>query len=274
MNIERHKIDEPLAQELFDNGASRLPRFLDGARKNPKNLSLLIGLAKQVVHCGCIVDPNSPQIPIALTVGAQAHVALFSAASASPSAPVAVRLGDSEPTTYTTPSDESSVHVGHWIKGFCLNALRRDIDGLDALCRVPSESLRRSTTKGNEYSYLYMEALRSMRAGNADVADKLIAALKAVDPKQNRLIDPDWALYLVGHQLEVLMYVLTEDPQFNDGLTKAVQMHKEYWSKSEKRRRDFEGYIADELTALATMGQERGITVNVESPYLPMQLAR
>jgi hypothetical protein len=274
VRIERHKIDAAFAKELFDDALGDLPLFLDGAKREPKNLHLLSETALTAVACGCAVEPDSQEIPKALDVAAQATAGLFVAVNANPSAPVTLRLGEGEPVTYTSPPDESTVTVDEWISAFYLNALCRDVAALAALCRTSPDSLRASTTKNPEYRYLYMQGLQEFRAGNRGVHETLIAALEATDPDRPDVYDDDWALYLDVPQLEVLMYAIGRDAQFGPALAKAVEEHKKYWSKTKDRRRDYDGFVCLELTALCPFARERGLTWEVESPYLPTHLAR
>jgi hypothetical protein len=273
MRIER-KIDEAFARKLYEDRTQEQAHTLLWSRRDPKNLSMLMSEAVCLIAAGCVVEPESGRIPEALELAAQAGVALFAAAAASPAAPVTVPLGPGDPATYTSPPDESSVTVDKWIRAFYLNALCRDVAALDALCRISPDSLRGSTTKNPEYRYLYMQGLQEFRAGNRGVHGTLIAALEATDPDRPDVYDDDWTLYLDVPQLEVLIYAIAGDAQFGPALAKAVEEHKKYWSKTKDRRRDYKGFIGLELTALCSFARERGLSWEVESPYLPVHLAR
>jgi hypothetical protein len=274
MKIERHSIDQDLAKELFDRAVDRLPRFLASAKEKAKNLDLMIDEAMKIVSCGSVVAPDSPQRAPALRLAAQAYAAFFAAIAATPSSPVEVTLGD-ERVTYTAPPDESTTHVGRWIKGFYCGMLCRDNAALELLCRTDPESLRASSTRSPRYDYLYARALLAWRTGSLQtLANDIIAALDATNPDENDdVVDSDWSLYLIGHQLEVLMHVVTEDAAFEGGLVKALEHHKKYWSKTKDRKRNYDGYVSIELSALAAQATDRGMSFDVESPYLVTALA-
>jgi hypothetical protein len=271
MKIPRHPVDEDLVKEMFSFDSQRLEPNLERARSNPKSLDSLIDATLKVVALGCVIEPQSPLIRKALKLGAQAHAAMFAAIGSS-SNPMTVPLGDGDPVTYSSEADESTVHVGRWIMGFYMNVLCDDAGGLDLMCRTSPDILRRSSTKSPEYDYLYMEALQLFRSGTQETGNKIVAALKATNPANAEVFDSDWSLYLVGHQLEVLMYVATQEPEFGPALAKAVEHHKKYWSKTNRLRRNYKGYISFELTALAKLARARGLTFDVESPYLATQL--
>jgi hypothetical protein len=273
VKIERHKIEQDFARKLYEDWLGEREHSVLWSRRDPKNLSMLMNDAVRGVAAGCVVEPESQEIPKALDLAAQAGAALIAAAAASPAAPVTVSLGPGEPVTYTSPPNESTVSVDKWILAFYLNALRRDVAALDALCRISPESLA-STTKNPEYRSLYMKGLQEFRAGNRGVHETLIAALEATDPDRPDVYDDDWTLYLDVPQLEVLIYAIGRDAQFGPALAKAVEEHKKYWSKTKDRRRDYDGFICLELTALCSFARERGLTWDVESPYLPTHLAR
>ena len=271
-NVTRHKVDEELTRELFDEAVEDLDKFLASAKQLAKNLDLFIGQALMLIGTGSVVAPDSPEIRRAVRLAAQAHAAMFAAAGSTPEKPVAVPLGDDD-VTYTAPPHESTLHPGRWITGFYLALLCGDADCMETLCRIDPDTLRRSSSKGPEYDYLYMRSLIAWRAAPDEMGGLVVAALKATIPDSNVVYDADWALYLVGHQLEVLMSVVTHDPNVTSVFTKALERHAAYWSKTPDRRRDFSGYISIPLTALALQAKQRGLSIEVTSPYLATQLA-
>ena len=115
MIIERHTIDEAYLKDMgerFQSTFDELPDYVNGARRNPKNPGLLMGRAHAALGFGSVVDPRSGHLGVCLQLAGQAAAALFAATTASPSHPVSVSLGEGEPLTLTSPSDESEVHDG------------------------------------------------------------------------------------------------------------------------------------------------------------------
>lgn len=276
MKIERHKIDEPYLSEMGERSRSQfegLFGFVESAKRNPKNLTLLATNAREAAAYGLIVNAPTTQISEALKLAARATSALFQAAHASPANPVTVRLDDA-PATYASPPDGSTVHVGRWITGFYLSIIARDQDALNSLCSTPLGSLRSSSSRFPEYVYLYAQSLRDFATRQwKDIVQTMLAAVKATDPERPDITDPDWALDLHVPQLEVLIYAVTKDAKFGDALARAVALHKKYWSKKKDLRlRDYEGFLAVELTALAKIGLDQGLSFDIDSPYVPMQL--
>jgi hypothetical protein len=272
VKIDRHPIDAEFAKKLFADAVTQLPSFVEGARRDPRNLSLLIREALTAAGSGCIVEPQSPQVANALKIAQEAHVAMFAASRAS-GKPAAVTLAG-QAVSFTTSPAPSTVHVMRWISAAYLTILVGERPAIDELCQTSPELLRQSRTKGAEYHYLYMEGLRRLLLGQQDGVDRLIEAVKMTDPNRPDISDPDWTLYLHAPQLEVLIYLATSDAKFSQALTNGIQKHNQYWSKTQDRRRDYRGFISIELTALAAWGRSRSLNVEVESPYLAMQLTK
>jgi immunity protein 49 of polymorphic toxin system len=272
MTISRN-IDEQFAKKRFIDVSADLSEFLTGARRDPKNLDLLIRRAWSEVSCGHTAKPQSSEIPKALRIAAEAYAALFAAASSTGG--VTVQLGEGEPVTYNSVPDASTVNAGAWILGFYFNVLHGDVDSMNRLAQVPLDVVRRSPTKAGEYYYLYMQALQQWTNNDmGSIVKTMLAAVKATDPDRPDVFNADWTLNLHVPQLEVLIYVVTKDARFGEALVKAVRLHKKYWEKTKDRRRDYIGFVAVELTALAVMGRSQGLSFDVESPYLALDLVK
>jgi hypothetical protein len=279
MKIDRHNIDQTFLDEL----SQRIGKYLEiaknssqFARQNPKNLDSMMDDGRRAAAYGLAVGSPMQTIKDCLRIGARGAAGLFAAAAASPSNPVTVSLDDGPPATYTSPPDESTVNLGRWITGFYLGIIAGDKDSINELLSVDLASLRKSSTTGPEYLYLYAKSLQDYRTMQwTDIVKTMLAAVKATAPERPDISDKDWALDLHVPQLEVLIYLVTKDAKFGPALAKAVELHKKYWSKKKDLRlRDYKGFLAVELTGLAKMGLQQGLTFDVDSPYIPMELIR
>jgi len=275
MRIERHAIDDEYMKDMKSRQDAAFAFFAtcDWAKKNPVKLSLLMSACSEAIAYACLLNPEHPGIPRALRLGAQAAAALFAAATASKENPVTVPLDDEE-VTYTSRPDESTVHRGRWIEGFFLSILSNDGHSWDLLRQVNPELLKKSSTQGAEYGQLYMESLRAYARSEPEAGPKIVAAIHATDPERPDVGDADQTLNLDVPQMEVCVWMMTRNPKFTDALTRAVEDHKKYYSRGKYRRRDYYGYISLDLTALASMGRKVGLPIDVESPYLPLQIAQ
>jgi hypothetical protein len=276
MNVERHQIEDSKLEDLkkqFERTMAELSAYVDAARRDPRNLSLLIGRSLAALSYGCLLTPKSQDVKRVLSLASDSYTALFAAASRGKKS-ITVVLGEQGPVTYNSSPDESTVHVTNWIIGYFLNVLSQNRESIRLLCDIPIELVRASTTQAGNYQYLYMQALQEFgRDDISGIVNTMLAAMKATDPKLPDITDPDYTLYLHVPQIEVLIYMVTGEAKFTTALTHAVELHRKYWGKTKSRREDYEGFISLELTALAFLGRQEGLSVDVESPYLPIWLA-
>ncbi|MEU0112119.1 immunity 49 family protein [Streptomyces sp. NPDC006251] len=72
----------------------------------------------------------------------------------------------------------------------------------------------------------------------------------------------------------MLLYrVIRRDPaEFNKALTDALRWHKAYWTADLDRATSADGLVALGPLAMACLARDQGITVEVESEYLPKAL--
>src|SRR5690349_12464385 len=115
--------DEAFAREQFNDEVNDLPFFIDTSRRNAANLGTLIGRTHVILGAGCLVEPQSPHIPIALHLMADTHVAMFKTLL-SDGSPTVAKRGPGEPVRYVSRADESVANVGRWLTGFYVNLLR------------------------------------------------------------------------------------------------------------------------------------------------------
>lgn len=271
MKIERHQFDQHQVEERFIQTKEDLPFFLDGARKDAKNLSLLMAEAMDAATCGSAVGATFEEVIGALRLAGQASAALF--LTASRPLPVRVALGDGPRVLYGTRPDESTTHVSAWLRGFFLNTICRNSELIDTMCDVPADVLRGSSTSGPEYRYLFAEAVKVFWTGAEHAERKILDALEATDPHRTDVRKPDWTLNIDVPQLQLLFYISQRDDEFSNQLRQAVQLHKKYWS-SETRQSDSDGLLAVELTALACLARDRKMSCEIASDYTPLDLIR
>lgn len=194
---ETHKIDRAFAKRMFDRNANDLADSVSAARANPTNLYLLLLRAVKIVASGCVVEPESQHVRMALRMAAQAAAGMLFAGTAP--MPVSVQLGEGAPVLYSTRPPESCVTAFEWIRALYLNVLCREAATLDALCQTAPDSLRSSTTKNPEYRYLYMNAFQAFHTGRPDFVKLIVAAVEATDPERPDIYDADAPLSLDVH---------------------------------------------------------------------------
>lgn len=268
--IARHDVDEAFSRQRAEAEAKKPEVYLKALPKNLGHANMLRSTVQAWAGHLAVIDPDTPQICDAIRLGAEAVAALFAAATAG-QGQVEVRLGG-QTVSAAAAVDRSVVHPGNWLGGYFLAAICRERELLDVLCDTPSAVLRESSSKADEYAYLYVDALRAFWRQEDQAPALLLEALKATDPEQLAIAAEDYVLDVVVPQMEVLYRLMDQDaPGFNKVLQKAVQLHRDYWKKGD-RQNDPDGYLSFPLTGLASFAYDAGLPVEVESDYLPPRL--
>jgi hypothetical protein len=266
MKIQRHKIDVEACRTRFADGCERLPRYISYVKDNPSGLSGVASLALKVVRFGSVASPESPLVMDALTIAANALTGMFAVARASGQS-VDVVLG-SESVNLNGKIDRSIVEAHSWLTAFWASLICRDSSLINSLCETPLERLRLSPTTNPEYRYMLVDALQAFWTGAPDIGRRLVTTLDATDPIRENIHARDWVLFLDVPLIQVLFYVLGRDIKFEDAFIEAVKSHNQYWTASQKRRKDWDGFVSLELSAIAALASERGVPFDCKSEYL------
>ena len=276
MRIERHDIDREAARARFERTVTALDGFIASAPRTPDNLTILASNALDIVACGSVTAPSSPQIQRALRIASRSLAGLFTVACEN-TLPVEVSVIEGETIHYDRRPDDSIVHPVRWLQGFFVSALYRDHDGIQQLYETPMELLRASSTRSAEYNSLFVEAICGYLEGDPGTAKLLLSAMKATDPARPDVRMPDWTLHIDVPKIELFFHFATGDEAaFNAALQKAVELHCKYWAtiSTNNPDRNPDSFIALAPLALAALAHDRGMAFDVESDYLPAALLR
>lgn len=269
VRINRHAIDPHVLTSRFETTQNNMQTFIQGARRDPNNLTLLASNALDLAAAGSVLTPDSLMIAERLLLASRAYAALLAVASAQ-GARIEVPLDEGKPAAYETRVDGSIVHTSRWINAFLLASLCRDTASLDLLCKTPMELLRSSVTRGPAYRYAFIEALIGFRYGLPDTSKKILRAVEETDPEREDIAKPDWVLHIDVPLLEMLFYINSRDPDFAKALEKAVTLHKKYWTKTPLQKRKWDGFLAVNVMGMAALATDQGLEFDVDSEYLPM----
>jgi hypothetical protein len=271
--ITRPPLDRVVFQKRFAAACEALPGFIESVRDRPYNVDLVLVKALEVAQYGIVVEPTSGLIGKALQIAAQANAAIFTMARAGGKT-VEFPLENSRLVVSSPAVDEAAVHPSKWMQGFFLASLCRNGELLESLCETPTEMLRRSTTVSPEYMYLFVDALRDYQRNVTGRAEKILAALRATDPSRPDIEAEEWVLYIDVRLLEMFFCINGKDMDFGGALQKALEQHKEYWTKTEKRAKDWRGFLPLGILGLTAIAYDQRLPFDVESEYLPMDLVR
>ncbi|MCI5121295.1 MAG: hypothetical protein D3908_08940 [Candidatus Electrothrix sp. AUS4] len=267
--ISLHTVD----MELIEEGREAEKILLDSGVQSAVNrvsaLSPLLSTARNYAGYVVVAHPESEEICQGLCIGARTAAAIFELAVGNTQ--VEVDLGKIQTKLPATgPTD--ATHVGNWRIGWWMAHIIQNRTVINSLVEIPIDMLRRSSTRGDECQYLFAEALQAFEKRADDWSVKLRMAVDATNPEQINISDEEFVLNILMPEVQMLFRLaIGEIAPFNEALQFALERHKKYWSKG-NRKRDPDGYLALGPLAIAGLAYEAGIPIEIESEYLPSWL--
>jgi hypothetical protein len=267
MKIERHIT----LSEFYKGRLEFCEKLIDVKfTQMEKSIGEITGLydgAKDGAAYLSLFEPQSPKIFYLLEMAAEASSALFQMGVSS-SETITITIGE---RSFTTKPyfNESTVHVRAWIDAFFLAAIVRRDDLSDILCEVDIELLRKSSTKGEEYCYSYVDFLKAVHQ-KRELSQLLKKTIEDTDPSMIKY-DLQFALHTSVQEMGLFLNLYNNDETgFNKRLEKALLDHKKIWSmKKNDRNINPDGFLAIGPLAIAGMAFQKGFNIEVESDYTP-----
>jgi Immunity protein 49 len=273
LKIDRHTIDKEYVNRRIKAKEKILKTAEKVARTKPEKFPLSTLATDTLYYLSFLsaLEPDSSKICPLLHATVQAYTAHF-LQSLSVGEHIQVTIMGDVAITLSTTGSSSTTDTDSWLCGFFVAMVRRDTEALHVLAHIPLEIIRNSSTKSNEYVYLYVDVLQALWRNEKDLGTRLVNAVEATDPeKLERGVD--YALAIVVPVINLLFQLLKNDvPQFHHVLSSALERHKKFWSVNEMRSRDPYGFIAWPLLAIACLAYEFKMPIEVESEYLPLRL--
>ena len=260
IRVQRHRIKPYAVGCGLDYSLKSLEARRSAAFRSASNLSMRMRSAMDVGIVACMEAPKSVHLK-AFHEAAQAGAALFAFANGYRGE---LPVGDQR-LKFVEPPDESHIHTGKWETAFYLNLLCRDSNGLNLLCEVPVDLLRKSSTTGPEYSFKLVDALKAVWKTDPRAVSILTEAMLAATS-----VDSDFTIYLDSHRMALIG--LAGDSDFEELLANGLKDHKEYWTASKDRRIDPHGFVSIPLCAIAAFAYDNHVPFQLDSEYLPMRL--
>ncbi|MCK1796239.1 immunity 49 family protein [Streptomyces sp. XM4193] len=162
-------------------------------------------------------------------------------------------------------------NAGNWLEAFWLAMVCRESGRLDELCEVPVDLLRASSGF-DAYIYSWVDALQGYWLRRGDVAGSLMRAMELSAPEELQSGAREAVSHLMYPVIPLFIRFLERDAEgFNEALADSLRWHKAYWSV-EERLNDDDGNFALGPLAVACMARDSGLSVEVESEYLPKHL--
>jgi hypothetical protein len=224
-------------------------------------------------RCRTVGDPTATLLPTweSTVLAMQAGSAIFGTALAG-GGEARFRLRDKD---WRIPGTGPSIDTdaGTWLQALWLALVCRERPRIDLLASVPEELLRGSGADYDDYIYRWVEALQVYWRAEDGLVEALLAAMRGTEPEGLRVAAPELILQLLYPPIEVFYrFVQRDEAKFNDALARALELHQRFWTKDDDRRTDPDGFISLPLLAIAALAKDAGMTVDVESDYLPKTL--
>lgn len=240
--------------------------------KSPEWFGSTLTYAVKILGARCSVDEKSDEFETweSCVTAMQVGSALFTSAQAT-SETFDCMVGHERHTLRSGATGEA--HAGHWLTAFWLACICREKRRVNELCQVPVSLLREAAGAFDPYIYHWVEALQAYWLRRPELGDELVAAAEGTDPDIIRYTDPDSVLRIMYPPMNLLTHLVQGDQdKFNTALTKALELHKDYWTSDEDRALSSDSLIALAPLALACLARDAGFTIDTESPYLPKYL--
>jgi Immunity protein 49 len=162
-----------------------------------------------------------------------------------------------------------------WTKLFYLAVILRDQDSVRNLTSIPESLMKQANLRGVEADYAIVRFHKGIYDPNADIAQLLIEAMLATDPKNYTAVRGNYFLDLKVPELTLYRCIFSDEPEeYNKNLAEAINSHEKFWGNEEKAY-DKEGWLAYSLIAASVIAfGAKKYPIEVDSPYLPMWLVK
>lgn len=167
-------------------------------------------------------------------------------------------------------------NADNWLTAFYLAILCREQGRMTMLAEVPIGLLRASGVACDEVVYDWIDTLQTYWKEGPDIGAKLNKAIDGTDPDRPSIVGRAYMLRIVYPPMIQLYRILLNEPgKFDAALIHALELHREFWSSDmEGRSMDARGLVALAPLALACLAHDGGLSVDVESPFLPTHVLK
>jgi hypothetical protein len=268
--IARHDIDTDFADQRATTAAKHLPKLTALAKRKPSALRSVMTTSLDDAELRCATDPAAAWVDTwdSFARAMQAGSAVFTVASQD-EGEVEFRLDDEVvqvPAIGSTMQNDPLT----WRDALYLAMIFRDQNRIDFLARVPIDLLRGAGVEYDEYVYATVRMWQAYWTGADGLVDLVLDAMRAADPELAVNSSPQSILQVEFPLIETFyQFVLRDEANFNQALGNALESHREFWTRDEESESFPRGFVALGLLALAGHAKDSGLTLDVESEYLP-----
>lgn len=269
--VERHRVERTVDDAYIGGFEEGLAFGILSLEKSSRQLSSATTTALQCVQARLVADPTGshPATRENLVTAMELATALFAAATAPPGGTVEWYIAHA---TRTIPAagPRHNADPGNWITAFWLAAVCREPARLTGLAEVPTDVLRGTPLRYDEYAYHWVAALAAYRLERPELRERLALAMDASSPDVAKGTDRELLEGVLRPPIAVLDTLVGGDRDaFNQALAEALRAHRSYWTADEERRSSLGGLLALGPLAVACLAYDAGFPIEVESGYLP-----
>lgn len=269
MRIPRHEFPTRYASRILVSHTEDFWEDVEDLRDEPSWFSNVLADAIQLLGRHCLVDPEADKLETweACVTAMQVGSALFASAQATTGS-IEYRIGHDMRTIRAGALPRA--HAGNWLNAFWLACVCREKKRMTELCQFPVSRLRQAEGEFDEYIYDWVEALQAYWLKRPGFGDKLVAAVDGTDPAALRHAPRDGVLQIMYPPMNLLTQLARGDEtRFNTELAKALEWHKDYWTRDEDRALDTRGLVALGPLGVSCLAVQAGFSITVESEYIP-----
>ncbi|NUP40105.1 MAG: immunity 49 family protein [Streptomyces sp.] len=269
MRIPRHEFPTRNVSRILVSHTEDFWEDVEDLRDEPSWFSNVLADAVQLLGRHCLVDPEADKLETweACVTAMQVGSALFASAQATTGS-IECRIGHDMHTIRAGALPRA--HAGNWLNAFWLACVCREKQRMTELCQFPVSRLRQAEGEFDEYIYDWVDALQAYWLKRPEFGDKLVAAVDGTDPAALRHAPRDGVLQIMYPPMNLLTQLARGDEaRFNTELAKALEWHKDYWTRDEDRVLDTRGLVALGPLGVSCLAVQAGFSITVESEYLP-----
>jgi Immunity protein 49 len=271
--VPRQAIDAEWAQKMLTEIDKGVDDFIVHIETDPGSLHTLSQWTLMSFLYRTVLDPTAAEQSTwsMLRLAAQAASGVFAAAMADEGE---VDHDVNGPVRLPATGPTSRANAGAWLDAAWLAIILRDNDMIQQLCAVPLDLLRASGVEHEAYMYPWVETIQAALRREPIPPSMFMPAMDGTDPDNARFMPAEEMLLLVFPPIHLFSFLLRRNEErFNEALEQALRSHAEFWS-TEDRANDAQGFVALAPLAIAVLATRAGMTVTVDSEYMPANLLR
>jgi hypothetical protein len=244
-------------------------------------LSVLITEGRSLAGFAAPVESPSKRVVRGLSVTAEAGALLFELAHR-PGQLVEAAI-DGRQLKLSLPSAHGAGEPSMWRTGFSAACATRHNAALSALNGVTPHvlDLSRNMARGDRYVFDWVPALQTLALRRRDAGAQLAKVLEGTKDDPSRVTSTEVRRRNAAEIMLAIRLHEGEPGKFNEALEQALLEHRKFWSVSPANPRDIDnrpedpdGFLALGPLGLACLAHDRGIPIEVESPYIPSWIVR